>query len=423
VLGAYSALNDKESGEFAIEPLPGEALTLEYVEPDWVSFPGEVRLAEVVHDYRGAFAAGGAAYSAAGACEVDVNCPQGANFQDEKRAVALIIAGGFLCTGSLINDTANDGTQYFWTANHCGNMNNAVFRFNYERSGCGSGGAPTNQTVQGSVLIANNTNIDYRLIRITESIPASYGVYYLGWNRSTSPGGNTITIHHPEGDVKKISFDNDPPSISGVQWKISQWDLGVTEPGSSGCCLLDPSGRLIGQLYGGQAACGFPFNDFYGRFDQAWGASAAIRSALDPLGGAPVTQAGFDPNGVTPGTWTDLGFALAGLLGNPQLVGTGPLLGGQNVTLSLTNARPFSTTALVIGLSAINASFKGGTLVPFPDVVVGGISTGGAGNVPITFAWPTGLPSGFTTRFQHWIVDSTGPAGLSASNAVAGTTP
>jgi hypothetical protein len=57
----------------------------------------------------------------------------------------------------------------------------------------------------------------------------------MGWNHSGNGPTSTVTIHHPEGDVQKISFDNNPPTKSGTQWHIRTWDDGVTEPGSSGC--------------------------------------------------------------------------------------------------------------------------------------------------------------------------------------------
>ena len=417
--GAFSALNNKDNREFAIRQMPGDTLEIEYVEPAGVDFPGEIVVGTVVHDYRGVFAKDGS-YSAAGACNVDVNCPQGANWQDEKRAVARILSGGFLCTGALINNTANDGTQLFWTANHCGGMNNAVFLFEYEKSGCGSGSAPTNHSVQGSTLIATNSSVDYRLLRITENIPANFDAYYLGWNRSTSNPSSTVGIHHPSGDVKKISFDNNPATKSGNQWHISQWDLGVTEGGSSGSPLMDPNGRFIGQLCCGAAACGFPFDDYYGRFDLAW---SAVKTSLDPLGTNATTHDGFDPAnpGFDPGTWTSLGGGVGGLLGTPVLTGSGAMVAGQTVHLGLTNALPFGTTTFIIGLSPLNAPFKGGTLVPNPDALFPGLPLS-AGALDIAFTWPAGIPGNTSLWYQHWVNDGSGPQGKTASNGVRGTT-
>lgn len=297
VLGAYDDRNNKDNGEFAIEPVPGEAVTLEYVEPAAVAGQGALRVGGVVHDYRDLYALidkGAGPGDASGACNNDVNCPEGAPWAKEKRAVTMLIIGGSLCSGALINNSASDGVQYYMSANHCGSLNNAIFRFGYEKSGCGSGSAPTNKTVQGSTQMGASSTYDYRLVKITEAIPASYAPYFLGWNRGTTAPPNTIAIHHPSGDVKKISFDNNAPGKSGSQWRIIQWDDGVTEGGSSGSPLLDNLGRFIGQLCCGAATCSYPFDDYYGRMDAQWSQVAAW---LDPLGTGATTLAGYDPYG------------------------------------------------------------------------------------------------------------------------------
>jgi hypothetical protein len=120
--------------------------------------------------------------------------------------------------------------------------------------------------------------------------------------------------------------------------------------------------------------------------------------------------------------WSDLGQALAGTSGAPILAGSGALLAGAPTSLSLSSARPNAVAVLVIGLSALNAPFKGGVLVPQADVLVSPLPTGPAGLVVLSAAWPL-LPSGFTVYFQHWISDPAGPQGFAASNALSGTVP
>jgi hypothetical protein len=121
--------------------------------------------------------------------------------------------------------------------------------------------------------------------------------------------------------------------------------------------------------------------------------------------------------------WEDLGDGLAGTHGVPSLVGTGTLLPGDDVTLTLAGALENSTTNLVVGFSQLGAPFKGGTLVPNPDILLLGLPTGPSGSVPLVAAWPGGVPSGMSFSFQHWISDGAAPAGFAASNAVSGTAP
>ncbi len=121
--------------------------------------------------------------------------------------------------------------------------------------------------------------------------------------------------------------------------------------------------------------------------------------------------------------FTDLDGALAGGAGTPKLAGSGTLAASTPVTLALSNAAPSSATALFVGLSALNAPFKGGTLVPNPDVVVPGLLTDGAGQLTLASTWPPGIPSGFSMYFQAWVADAGGPQGFAASNGLQGTTP
>ena len=317
VRGAYTFQNHNENGQFAIQPIEGDAVTFEYFEPAGSNVRAEITLGTVVHDYVDIlgriFKAGGGGVSRA--CETDVNCPEGDNWRDQIDATTKVFIGGYVCSGSLLNNTARDGTQYYMCANHCGSMNSAVFMFNYQRSGCESGTSPTNMTVQGSVEMATNSNYDFRLARITQNIPASYGAILAGWDRTDSAPPSTVAVHHPQGQPKKISFDYDPPGKSGTtQWRIYQWDLGVTEPGSSGSPLYTNEGLFIGQLCCGAAACGYPYDDYYGRMGRQFG---LISNWLDPLGTGETKIELYDPNGGPAGPTAN--FTASPTTGNEDL--------------------------------------------------------------------------------------------------------
>ena len=292
VRGAYTSANNKPNGQFAIQPTAGDAITIEYLEPQAVKGQGLVQIANVVHDYRD-FLGHGAAAGDGGACNVDVNCSQGNPWRNQINSVIGVTQGGWICTASLINNSANDGRQLVMSANHCGSYNNAVFLFNYQRSGCNSGASPRNESVQGSQLLATAGFGDYRLIELLEPIPASFNAYYNGWNRSSTVPTNTLCVHHPSGCPKKISFDNDPPTRAGQYWRVNDWDLGTTEGGSSGSPLMDQNGRFIGQLCCGLAACGNNFSDDYGALNTYWN---SVSQYLDPLNTGAMTIGGLDPN-------------------------------------------------------------------------------------------------------------------------------
>jgi len=133
--------------------------------------------------------------------------------------------------------------------------------------------------------------------------------------------------------------------------------------------------------------------------------------------GVSATQSFVQGSGGTPGTWTDLGFAKAGTNGFPALVGTGPLQGGTSNQIDLTNALGSTPATLFVGLTNISAPFKGGTLVPSPDILIN-LGTSPAGTITLPFTWPTGIPLGTKLYWQFWITDAGAANGLSASNGL-----
>jgi hypothetical protein len=123
------------------------------------------------------------------------------------------------------------------------------------------------------------------------------------------------------------------------------------------------------------------------------------------------------------GAWADLGQALAGTSGAPALSGQGSLQPGVQTRLTLAGALPNAATTLVIGFAALTAPFKGGVLVPRPDLLIEPLLVSPTGSQLLLAPWPPGLPSGFAVFFQHWIIDAGGVAGFAASNGLQASTP
>ena len=309
-LGAFTAENNQTNGEFATYLIAGDHATLEYFEPLAVLHQGTLGLNKVIHGYRdilGSSANKSAAGGGSGACNINVACPEGIGWENEVSGAVALILNGFVCSGSMITDVPQSGTPYLLTANHCvdgsGSPGTYVFRFNYEASTCAGNSGPTNQSITGSVLRASNTASDMALLELNSEPPLSYGTYFTGWDRSGTVADETTCIHHPSGDIKKISHDFQSPQSatwSGAQvWDVN-WNEGVTEGGSSGSPLLDENHRIIGQLFGGSSSCAFPQGgDVYGKFSVSWdgpSASSRLRDWLDPNNVAPNTMDGWDPN-------------------------------------------------------------------------------------------------------------------------------
>lgn len=244
-----------------------------------------------------------------GSCNFDVVCPQGDAWRDQIQSVAAYSLGGSLfCTGAAINNTANDERPFFLTANHCGidstNAPSVVAYWNFQNSTCraansgasgSSGNGVLTQFNTGAIFRASYPDSDMTLLEFDDRVLRSANVFFSGWNRADSTFSSAVAIHHPNVDEKRISFENDPITISsylgstgsGSKYiRVADWDLGTTEPGSSGSPLYDPQKRIIGQLHGGFAACGNNDADWYGRINQSWiggGTNASsLKNWLDP---------------------------------------------------------------------------------------------------------------------------------------------
>lgn len=284
VLGAFTNYNHKPHGGFSTAPVIGDTIILEYNEPYNPQFGGDINISTVSHDYRNIFFNEERGYGDSGSCNNNVACSVADNWQEEVRSVAMILtAGGSrLCTGSIVNNGAQDLTPYFLTANHClGGNNSWIFMFNYESPVCTNQNGPTNMTVSGSTLLGSSSTSDFALLLLNETPPESYNVHYAGWDISGSTPSIPVGIHHPSGDIKKISFDYDNASNSGSFWDVDSWDDGTTEPGSSGSPLFDGlTHRIIGQLYGGVASCTNFGYDTYGKTSVSW--NLGLSSYLDP---------------------------------------------------------------------------------------------------------------------------------------------
>jgi hypothetical protein len=311
VYGAYGHRNESPDGEFVIEPFPGASGILELQLPG--GFGPDVRLAvdHVIHDYKNVFDVedqldavealdGEGADSGDGACTLNVNCPAGDPYPLLKRATVRTLSGGGLCSGVLLNNTAEDGARYLLTAHHCGQSNNTTVRFNYQTANCGGGGAPTNQNVSGVTLLATHALSDNRLFRINNNIPSGYNAYFAGWSRQTANLTFGMSMHHPSGGPKCISIDSNGGGKLTINLEgtlVRSWAMdfqtGGTEGGSSGGPLFDNNDRVRGVLSGGpNFDC---FESYYGRFYEFWNANP-IAQWLDPLGTNTLTLDGFDPS-------------------------------------------------------------------------------------------------------------------------------
>ena len=143
----------------------------------------------------------------------------------------------------------------------------------------------------------------------------------------------------------------------------------------------------------------------------AWASARVVLMATLALAAAP--RAGAQ--------WVNLGHSLSGGALTPALLnGIGPLLPNTGTKIVLADGLPFGTGTLVVGLTNISAPFKGGVIVPHPDILVP-LVLDASGLWQIVFPWPAGVPAGLHLYWQAWMPDPGAPKGLAASNALEST--
>jgi lysyl endopeptidase len=319
VLGALTNSSNPMRGMFAAGITPGEVLYIECYCPDFSATP-DIIIDEVLYVYR----SGGIPhvnstrdFGGADSCEVNINCEEGLAWQDAKHGILRILVkiGGssFWCTGSLINNTRNDFTPYIITADHCAkryggiyatptDLQKWIFYFNFESADCSNPlEQPAIQSSVGATKLASassDSGSDFYLAMLNHKIPGSFMPYYNGWDRSGNPASSGVTIHQPQGDIKKISTYNTTLTTGewgdaqGTHWLVT-WvptvnGNGVTEPGSSGSPLFDESGHILGCLTGGNSSCTNLLSpDYYGKLSYSWESNGSadslqLRTWLDP---------------------------------------------------------------------------------------------------------------------------------------------
>ena len=334
VLGAFSYFNNHQLKTFATEYLEGEKIIFEYFEPNDLREKAQIEITEIGYAYRDIPEKASDEYRSSGSCNVNVNCSEGDDYRKQQRAVARIqvrMSQYYIgwCTGTLVNNTSYDRKPYLLTAAHCiedvastSYYSQFVFVFKYETSGCSTPASEPSRSksLTGATLKAyDNTysggGSDFCLFLLNNDVPESYNPFWCGWDNRNNAVSKGVSIHHPSGDVKKISTFNSRlqsatfssnSSSSGTHWVV-KWvetenGYGVTEGGSSGSALFNEYGQVIGDLTGGISDCNVSDDqkvDYYGKLSYSWTSNGTSNSRrlkpwLDPTNTGATAIGGMD---------------------------------------------------------------------------------------------------------------------------------
>ena len=316
VFGPFTSSDNHESGVYALPIINNDHIIIEYVQSVNEGSDPLLFIDKVAYAYK---SIGGqlGGYNDSEYCQVNANCSEGNQWQNQKKSVCRIqIQDGWsvgLCTGALINTTSGNCAPYVLSADHCfdggdisaNSLNQCIFYFNYLSNNCNNSVPNNVESITGCELLSNSGNqgdngdSDFFLVELNSD--PDFDPYFSGWDRSSSPASSGVSIHHPSGDIMKIStFTSSLSSAGGlgfggnnnthwrVYWSETNNGHGVTEGGSSGSPIFNSNGLIVGDLTGGSSYCnatGQP--DIYGKISYSWdqmgnNASKQLKPWLDP---------------------------------------------------------------------------------------------------------------------------------------------
>jgi PKD repeat protein len=436
----------------------GDELILKLVEPAGTT-PSEILMDRVMYDYRSTGNPMIQKINESASCEVNVNCsPVGDAWQDEKRGVARILitdaSGQGWCSGSLVNNTAQDCKPLFLTALHCGvttsaaNSNLWKFYFRYESPSCtnpSTAGTLDDYFINGCVRKANsndgggNTGSDFLLLQLGSATneaatiatlkTANFNAYWNGWDANNSVVAGGAGIHHPAGDIKKISTFNATPSsqtyggsTANTHWRFS-WSAnsnghGVTEGGSSGSPIFKSNGRIFGTLTGGSSFCNqLTAPDLYGKVSYHWTSNGTntnyqLKTFLDPGNtGALVLDGSSNPCSVVTPT-----APVANFVANQTNVTPGTTVTFTDQTTGTPTSWAWTISP---GTAGVDWTYTGGTSATSqnPQVIFNTV-----GQYTITLAASNTVGSDSEIKTNYIIVAATsGPCAASSTAGCAAT--
>lgn len=310
ILGAYSRHNNKPDLSFISNRIADKELIIEVNKRsnNINDIKGILKVGRFIHVYKDRDEFGNSLN-----CHENVICaPWYNDWCNQIRSVIKLLRhkaneGWFLCSGAVVNNLNNDFDPLILTANHCVNNGddhaNWMVFFNFQSITCTpSTNGNDLMTVSGMDVISTDDDWDacpdIALMRLRQEIPLQYNVFFSGWNRrawSSLPNdGRGIGIHHPAGDVKKISEGYRVNPLLSSCVKVN-WTTGYTEGGSSGSPLFVTSREIIGVLswsWHEEDDCDDDANFFYSWLNKSW---STLSPFLAPGNEGALTHTGIDP--------------------------------------------------------------------------------------------------------------------------------
>ena len=316
--GPVTSKATTEDGSFLTDLIKGDRVTIYLFEPSDKKGMSKLTIKRVIHAFVNLF---GNPLRSLG-CHEDIACHPAWKRESDAIALVLLANGKELCSGSLLMTADQSFRPRFLTVFHCidddrdgklsdseiSHAKNWMFKFQYKMTSCGGDNVTSGISYNGADYMAAWNKTDFALMELKEEVSRNPDLSWLGWDRRGNIPTSGTGIHHPSGDVMKISFDynrlrsntqNDVNYPVNTHWVV-KFKKGTVEGGSSGSPLLDENKRVVGQLHSAKSVCTHDEPRFYGQFHRSWiggGAnSTGLRHWLDPHNtGAMMTNTSKSP--------------------------------------------------------------------------------------------------------------------------------
>ena len=215
--GPYDGRTASEDGTFWTPQIRGDTAVIEYFTPSKTnSTKTPFRIISIAHVYKDM-----SVEAVPGACNLEVT----AAWQDVAKSVGRIdfVTQGFVgsCTGTLLNNAANDQKPYFLTANHCistqTEAQSATVYWNYNTGDSPPAGTPT---TNGANLLVTGALSDFTLLLLTGSVPG--GLFFPAGIARTSVApprvvAFTIPRHRINASLSVRQGNRSPEIVSLVR--------------------------------------------------------------------------------------------------------------------------------------------------------------------------------------------------------------
>lgn len=294
VTGAFTDITNNSYNRLTTSPIKSNSIIIEYNKPYYVTERAKLKVERVGligESYEKSIQTG---FGQSGDCMINAMCPEYSDWCDQRRSVVYILRcdnGDTIrhCSGSLLTNERRDGKPFVLTGFHCldldksgglseteiNNVHDWLFVFNYQSPNCSNPiTEPSLQhSISGASYIKGHTMADYAILQLNQKPPKNYNAFYNGWTNDDDDITKTgKCIHHPAGDIKKISSWRKALDLSNNYQSI-RFTAGTAIEGSSGAPIFNDQGYVIGQFRKGKTNCSCDnpnvINDF-GRLDASW---------------------------------------------------------------------------------------------------------------------------------------------------------